>query len=169
MKDLWRLFPLDGLGPAPRSRAVGPEEIPEPERALLVHKRHMTVALEERHGARLKLHVLARRRDGDLYARRLFLTAAGRPVLFGIMRIDLAATPPAAREQILAERTPLGAILIAQKVLRRIEPHRYIEVRPTRWLARLLAVRAGEPLYGRLARIHCSGVPAVDLLEVVAR
>ncbi len=168
--SLWNIFPEDGLGPAPHGRAVAGEDLPGPHRRLLIHKRHMTVILREHHDADVDLHVLARRHDGDLYARRLILTVSGTdlPVLFGIMRIHLENAPAAAREEILAEETPLGAILIGHGVLRRLEPVKFLEITPTAPMARLLRVSTLRPLYGRLAQIHCGGERAVDLLEVVA-
>ncbi len=167
---LWNLLPEDNLGPPPHGSAVQGESLPGPHRRLLIHKRHMTVALREYHDADVDLHVLARRHDGDLYVRRLVLTVNGTdlPALFGIMRIHLDNAPPAAREEILAERTPLGEILIGHGVLRRIEPIKFLEITPTAPLARLLRVSTLRPLYGRLAQIHCGGERAVDLLEVVA-
>lgn len=169
LADLWGLFPLDGIGPLPDWRAVEGRDLPEPQKRLLVHHGHMTIALGEYHRNPVELQVLDRRRSGDLYARRLVLTVPGNdsPVLFGIMRIDLTATPPEAREEILAETKPLGAILIDWGVLRRIDPRIYLEIRPGPLLAETLRVRSADSLYGRLATIYCGGMAAVELLEVV--
>jgi len=145
------------------------QSLPEPQKKLLVHQGHMTIALGEHHRNPVELQVLDRRRWGEIYARRLVLTVPGNdfPVLFGIMRIDLTATPPEARDEILSETKPLGAILIDHGVLRRIESRHYLEIRPGQVLAERLGVAAEAPLYGRLATIYCGGMAAVELLEVV--
>ena len=169
LEELWNLFPPGGIGSLPEWRAVEGSSLPEPQRRLLVHHGHMTIALGQHHRDPVELQVLDRRRRGEIYARRLVLTVPGKasPVLFGMMKIDLTATPAGAREEILSEKTPLGAILINYGVLRRIEPTLFLEIRPGPLLAEALKVTAADPLYGRLAIIHCGGVPAVQLLEVV--
>jgi chorismate-pyruvate lyase len=168
--EFWRLFPLNGLGPLPRWRLVGGETLPQPYRTLLVHHGHMTRVLEEHYRSKLDLSVLDRRRAGEFYARQVLLTVrkTGAPALLGIMRIDLRAARPRAREMILEEKTPLGAILIRHRVLRRIEPFAYLQIDPTEPMVDLLRISPPRPVYGRLATIHCGGAPAVDLCEVVA-
>jgi len=167
--ELWGLFPPGPIGPLPGWCEVEGQSLPEPQKKLLVHQGHMTIALNEHHRSPVQLQVLDRRRWDEVYARRLVLTIPGKqsPVLFGIMRIDLTATPPEAREEILSESKPLGAILIDHGVLRRIESRHYLELRPGPLLAGKCGIAAGAPLYGRLATIYCGGRAAVELLEVV--
>jgi hypothetical protein len=96
------------------------------------------------------------------------LQSDGRIVQSGIVRIHLQYCSEPVRDAILAERTPLGRILIEHNVLRRIEPTAYFRVKPgpylRGWFGRL------EPFetYGRLGIIHCDGEPAIELLEVLA-
>jgi chorismate-pyruvate lyase len=170
LKELWNLFPQNGLGPLPGCRLVAAREVPPPFHGLLVHHQHMTRTLEKHHRAAMVLRVLERCREGEIYARRIILNAmtTGRPALVGIMRIDLECTPPAVREAILSESAPLGSILIAHRVLRRIEPFAYLKIAPSAPMVKLLRISPSQPAYGRLATIHCGGLPAVDLLEVVA-
>src|SRR5262249_19145100 len=94
--------------------------------------------------------------------------ATGKVVQFGIMRIDLDLTSPSVREAIVAERTPLGRILIEHDVLRRIEPTAFVRIQPGPAQLARFAMTQPQPLYGGLAFIHVDEKPAVELLEGVA-
>lgn len=147
---------------------VAPAEIPQPARRLLVHDGHMTVTLEEYHGVSMHLRVHQQRTDGDVYARKISLHTApdGPPVLAGLMRIHLAACPPAVRAEVTAGTSPLGRVLIAHDVLRRLESGPYY-----RWCGRDLPLRfpfrCDVQPFARLATIHCDDEPTVELLELI--
>src|SRR5262249_3526568 len=108
-------------------------------------------------------------RDGLDYARKIILTlrGSGKVVLFGIVRINLEYCSPPVREAILAEKTPLGRVLIEHNVLRRIEPLAYFRVDPGLRQLAWFGLDQPAPLYGRLGFIHCDEQPAVELLEIV--
>src|SRR5262249_23703505 len=164
----YRLFAADA--PLPEHELLNPPDVPEPYRSLLVHEQHMTVTVEEFYRSPVDVVVLDRRRDGDTYARKILLKlrADGRNVQSGIVRIrvDLCSEP--VRDAILAERTPLGRILIEHDVLRRIEPTAYFRLRPGPYLRNWFGRPDPFATYGRLGIIHCDGQPAIDLLEVLA-
>ncbi len=149
---------------------VAADWMPEPYRKLLVHEHHMTVTVEAHHGSLVDVRVLETKRDGDSYARKILLAlqSDGRVVQFGLVRIWLNYCSPAVREAILAEKTPLGRILIEHNVLRRIEPTEYMRVTPGPEMMTWFGLTTPETTYGRLALIHCDGKPAVELLEIVA-
>ena len=168
LSELLALFPTPG--PPPFDAAPVPADaVPPPYRGLLVHDYHMTVTVEAYHGDLVDVRVLARRQDGDSYAREILLTRRGdgRVVQFGIVRIHLQYCSPAVRAEILAGRTPLGRILIKHEVLRRIEPTAYLRVVPGPNMMTWFGLAEPRPTYGRLAYIHCDGRPAVELLEIV--
>jgi chorismate-pyruvate lyase len=130
----------------------------------------MTVTLESFHKSPVDVHILACYQEGDIYARKIILTtqSTGRIVLFGIVRMDLSKCSAPVREAIVAGNTPLGRVLIQHDVLRRIETVAYLRIQAG---AKQMAWFGGgepQPIYGRLALIHCDGRPAVELLEVVA-
>jgi chorismate-pyruvate lyase len=168
LRDLLRLFPP--TGDLPEYEYVPADEVPPPYHGLLVHPHHMTVTVESHHGDLVDVRILARRQDGDSYARKILLAlqGCGRVVQFGIMRVRLRYTSPAVREEIVAGRTPLGRILIRHNVLRRIEPTAYVRVIPGTAMMGWFGLERPRPTYGRLAYIYCDGKPAVELLEVVA-
>ncbi|HZN60620.1 MAG TPA: hypothetical protein VFD71_21280 [Planctomycetota bacterium] len=167
--SLLELFPEDALNLS-RFEEVGPAEVPEPYRRLLVHRHHMTVTLEEHHNSPVTLEVLVRRRRGDDYARRLVLRAGSEQkiVLLGIMRFHLQHTKEEVRNAIIEEKTPLGRILIENNVLRWIEPHSYWRLHLDDELRRIFGVQKAAVTYGRVAFIICHNSPAVQLLEIVA-
>jgi hypothetical protein len=168
LEDLFDLFP--GADDRPGYELIRGDEMPEPYRGLLVHEHHMTVTVEAHHGGPVDVRVLAVRREGDLYARKILLVhqATGKVVQFGIVRIDFTVTPAAVREAIVAQGTPVGRILIEHDVLRRIEPTAFLRSAPGPAQMAWFGLTAPAPIYGRLAIIHFDGQPAVELLEVVA-
>jgi hypothetical protein len=157
-------------GDLPEYEMVPADEVPPPYRELLVHEHHMTVTVERYHGSLVDVRVLDRRRDGDAYARKILLTlqSTGRVVQFGIVRIHLNYCTPEVRRELLAEKTPVGRILIEHNVLRRIEPTAYLRIIPGPAMMGWFGLDHPRPTYGRLALIHCDEQPAVELLEVVA-
>jgi hypothetical protein len=168
VRTLFAYFPaFDDLS---ASEVVPADEVPPPHDKLLVHKRHMTVTVEAHHGSLVDVRILDRRQSGDHYARKILLARqdTGQVVQFGIMRINLRFCSKAVRDAIVAGQTPLGRILIQNKVLRRIEPTAYLRVTPGPAMMRWFALDHPKVTYGRLAIIHCDERPAVELLEIVA-
>jgi chorismate-pyruvate lyase len=145
------------------------EGMPEPFRNLLAHEHHMTVTVEAHWHELVNVRILASRRDGNYYTRKIILTTqqSERVVLFGIVRINLDYCAPAVRTAILAADVPLGRILIQHNVLRRIEPTAYFRVDPGAKQLAWFGLQAPQPLYGRLGYIYCDHRPAVELLEIV--
>jgi chorismate-pyruvate lyase len=168
--DIRMLFALFGPGDLPEYEFVPADEVPPPYHGLLVHEHHMTVTVEAHHGSLVDVRVLARRHDGDFYARKILLAlqSTGRIVQFGIARVNLRYCSPAVRAEILAAHTPLGRILIQHNVLRRIEPTAFLRVIPGPAMMEWFGLERPQPAYGRLAYIHCDGQPAIELLEIVA-
>lgn len=167
LAELFGLFP-----PAvdlPEFEEVAPESMPDVFRELLVHEHHMTVTVEAHHGDLVDVRVLASRRLGHVYARKIVLTlrGSGKIVLFGIVRINLDFCSPPVRKAIVAAKTPLGRVLIEHNVLRRIEPTAYFRVQPGPRQLAWFGLTRPQPLYGRLGFIHCDEQPAVELLEIV--
>jgi hypothetical protein len=143
---------------------------PEPYKSLLVHAEHMTVSMERFHDSPVAVGVLGRRQQGDEYAREIVLTKQGTtiPVQYGLVRFHLEYVTEPVRREILAERTPLGRILINHNVLRHIDLAAILEITAGPGLAAALHMPVGAVTYGRLATIFCDRQPAVDLLEISA-
>lgn len=169
LETLFRLFsPADDL--PTRHDIVPGSAVPPPYHDLLVHEFHMTVTVENFHRELVDVRVLQATRDGDQYARKILLVLKHtlRVVQFGIVRMDLSRCNALVREAIVAERTPLGRVLIENDVLRRIEPTNYLRIEPGPAQMAWFGLVAPRPLYGRLGIIHWNNLPAVELLEIVA-
>lgn len=152
-----------------RTRMIEAAAMPASYRSLLAHDGHMTEVLERHHGGMLEVRPYRIHREGDIYGRRLDLHAAGvdGPIMTGIMIFNLALVAPEVREEIVAARTPLGAILIRRRILRRVVCEAFLEFDAEDPLVARFARGAARPAYGRLATIDCDQRPVVDLLEVV--
>jgi chorismate-pyruvate lyase len=165
---LYGRFPdADGM---PTVEAIPSYEIPEPYRALLVHHHHMTVTVEKQYGERVDVRVLESRREGSDYSRKILLELAGsrRVVQFGIVGIDLDLLSPTVRDQITAQGTPLGRVLIENNVLREVHPTGYLRIQANASLKLWFGMVRDEPLYGRLGVITADGRPAIEVLEILA-
>jgi len=190
---LVRLF--CGLADFGECRSVTPDQVPEPARTLLDHRSHMTVSMERFHGCAVRLRVVAEADDGrehgpnnGWYAREILLeTPAGKIVQHGIVRIDLTHLDAPTARAIREGRQPLGRILIEAGMLRDVHGVKLLEIMPGPHLQDLFrltapgpagiaraavmsgtAGMAGAPVYGRVADIELDGLPAVELLEIVA-
>jgi hypothetical protein len=145
-------------------------QLPAPYRQLLAHEHHMTVTMEEFHGAPLELEVVQQLSGSTSYAREIVLRRASdlRPVQYGIVRLHWEVLPPSARGPIERHEAPLGRILMEQSVLRQVRLAHLWSVEPTQWLRRLLERDSDSLLYGRTALILCNGQPGIELLEIAA-
>lgn len=154
----------------PLCMVVQPDEIPHPQDALLVHHEHMTVVLQKFHGRPVTVEVMEEHFAGDYYTRKICLRPEGSQTVveWGVVRLDLRFIPPAARDEILAKKLPLGAVLIKHNVLRRIKPRWFLQFPPDGPVLRMFGAQENHPLYGRVGTIYCNGKPAIELLEIVA-
>ena len=168
IEHLYRLFP--DSADVPHAESVPADDVPEPYRQLLVHTHHMTVTVERFYGDPVDVTVLACRRDGDEYARKILLSlhASHKVVQFGLVRINLGVCPPAVKAEIVDGKTPLGRVLIQHDMLRRIEPVGYLRLRLSERMAEWFGVVAGAETFGRLGVIYTGDAPAVEVLEILA-
>jgi chorismate-pyruvate lyase len=153
-----------------RLDCVASADLPPSFRQLLDHHSHMTVTVEQFHGAPVTVQVLQQRFEGDRYLREIILrTTAESPkvALYGIVDLNLSVLDPQVRSEILAGKSPLGRILIEHQVLRKVTLERLYRVSPGPQLVRLMEGCQGSPLFGRSARIDLNGHPALKLLEIV--
>ncbi|MCH7227590.1 hypothetical protein [Haloferula sp. A504] len=127
------------------------DEVPSPQRDLLVHDRDMTTSLGDFHGDVIALTVLRSALDGDLYRREVTLDTAadGRPVEYGLIVMHLDTFPTEQRQRVVDEQTPLGTILNESGIPYLSAPQGFYTV-PRAPLARLFpASSGGADLYGR--------------------
>lgn len=150
-------------------KSVPASDVPYPHKDLLAHTSHMTVTVEQFHGDSVDVQVLQARSEASRYLREiLLLTQKSRLVVqYGIVRLNPAFIPDAPRQEILAQKKPLGRVLIDHDVLRKIELFDLIEVGCGPKLAQLFSVPEGTLTYGRTAMLYCNNEPAIELLEII--
>jgi hypothetical protein len=85
----------------------------------------MTEVLEKHHGSPVEVEVMVEAIEGDVYTRKIKLTPRSQPkkvVELGIAKLDLRYLSQEVKDEILAKKLPLGAVLIKHNVLRRVKP-----------------------------------------------
>jgi chorismate-pyruvate lyase len=166
---LYRLFP--DSPDRPTAVEVAADDVPHPYHKLLVHTHHMTVTVEDFYRSPVDVRVLACRREGNEYARKILLTLkedARRVVQFGLVRINLAVCPEPVRNAIIEGKTPLGRILIEHNMLRRIEPLAFLRVTLGPVMTEWFHAAPGTETFGRIGVIYTGKRPAVEVLEILA-
>ena len=144
------------------------DELPEPYRTLLAHTDHMTVAMESRHACPVDVEVLQVHNKPPIYTREILLRRESdrQIVQYGIASLNLDCFPEPVQQEILAQTTPLGRILISNELFRQVELGAVWEVN-TGPDFRSRCETETETTFGRTALIHLDGSPAIRLLEIV--
>jgi len=156
--------------PAIEVQFVPTESIPQPQRGLLVHFSDMTSTLTRHYGESLALKVLQRHQGPQWYRRHIILetVASRRPVEYGAMRILLPLLSEAARLEVLAARSPLGAVLARHQIAYRHCPGGFFKIRSNRLIERSLALPSPQWLYGRCNCMSDSvGRVVAEVIEVL--
>lgn len=149
---------------------VSPEEVPEPYRQLLVHRRDMTPTLEQYHGEQVELEVLQRWTAGEHFFRHIALVgvSSGRPVEYGAIRIDLGALDDAARRQVLECRVPLGRILASLGITHQGCPGGFFRILSNALISRVLRIEGPQRLYGRCNCLtDAAGRTIAEVIEIM--
>lgn len=149
---------------------VDAQAMPEPYRSLLVHRDDMTPTLEKFHGAKLHLRVLGRRRKGEQYYREVVLVLDGseQPVEFGAIKINLNLFQPAVREEILAERRPLGHLLEEYDVRHRSQPRAFLRLASDQLINDALNLSGAQLLFGRCnSLLDEQDRPLAEIVEIL--
>lgn len=146
------------------------QDCPEVYRDMLAHTAHMTVTVERRHECAVTVEVLENRLTDTHYLRKILLrrSSDNRVVQFGIVRLQLSALRTEVRDEIMAQKIPLGRVLIQHNVLRHVQLNAVWEVVCGSELAKCFELDGNPTTFGRTALIYCDGEPAVELLEIVA-
>jgi len=154
----------------PPIEAVEGEAVPEPYKSLLVHQDDMTPTLEKFHGERIHLAVLSRQQRDDFYFREvvLLLDKTDQPVEFGAIKINLALFPPAARNEILQERRPLGTLLADYTITHTSRPKAYLRIHSDDFINAALKLDQSQWLYGRRNTLwDPQQRPLAEILEIL--
>jgi chorismate-pyruvate lyase len=168
-------YPLDefyarsGLALPPLDQVDG-EALPEPYRSLLVHERDMTSTLEDFHNAGIHLRLVGRHQRDQEYFREVVLALDGteRAVEFGAIKIHLNRLPETVRQQILAERFPLGHILKDCGLPYLSRPKAFIRIASDKTINALLGLSGAHVLYGRRNTLfNPRSEPIAEIVEIL--
>jgi hypothetical protein len=163
--DFYRQLQL----PLPKIRQVAAHEMPEPERRLLAHNRDMTPTLEAAHGRSIHLRVLEHVVNDGMVRRlvALMLDEVNTPVEMGAIRIFLDRLPARARDAVLEEREPFGAVLRRTGVRHSSRPQAYFRVTADALMRDALQI-GRRSLYGRRNTIWDSeDAPLAEVVEIL--
>lgn len=153
-------------------KQVSAGSMPGYARTLLSHNEHMTVTMEEFHGTSVDVEVLKVHKSEQFYSRKILLKrhSDGHVVQFGIVRLNFAHIDEVVRQEIEAEQTPLGRVLIKHNVLRHVQLVGLWKIAIGKELRERFSIPADwSPfLYGRTALIYTEEEPAVELLEIAS-
>ena len=146
------------------------DSVPAPNDQLLDHHEHMTVTVESHYGEKVDVHVHRCKRRNEWYSREITLvTQQSRKIVqYGIVRLDTTKLDNEVWQKIESQGVPLGRVLIEHNVLREVQMCELWKVTAGPSLASMMHLQIGDELYGRTALIYCDGVPAIELLEIVA-
>ena len=145
-------------------------EVPEPYRGLLVHDRDMTPTLENYWESQIALDVLARSQTGGDLLRHVILRAAGgQPAAFGAIRIHLEPFPPAARQDILQCRQPLGSLLRKHAIPHSSAPTGFFRMPPNALTRQAFGSADASAHYGRHNRLSSDAGLLAEVVEILPR
>jgi hypothetical protein len=149
---------------------VSAGQLPSEYQRLLYHQEHMTVAMEALYESLVQVEVLETRLTETHYSRKILLRRQDNDhvVQFGIMRINLGCISDDVRDEIISQKRPLGRILVRHNLLRMIRLDRLWRITPGEDLCGLFGLASPVDTFGRTAGIDLDGVPAVEVLEIVA-
>lgn len=145
-------------------------QLPEHERALLVHDRDMTSTLSGFHRSELNLHVLEKQGTPDYLMRLVVLTKRELPVPveFGAIGIRLEVLPPALREKIQEGRVPLGGLLAQFNLRYESSPQAFFQIAVDAFIGERLLEPVGTLLCGRCNVLMLpDGEVFADIVEII--
>jgi hypothetical protein len=167
LREVYESLPIP---PAIEAWFAAPETIPQPQQNLLVHVDDMTSTLTRHYGEPISLRVLGRQHDPQWYRRHIVLETAQsrRPVEYGAIRILLPLLSDAARREVLAAQTPLGAVLARHGLKHHHCPGGFFKIRSNHLIEQSLALPAPAWLYGRCNCISDgAGRTVAEVVEIL--
>ncbi len=161
---------LDGA-PQPATAALDAGALPAPYQDLLDHDRPMTPTLAGHFGEPMKIRVLAQRRGGQHYVRKITMEGerTGRVTQIALIRIDLTRFDKAAQDQICHSDRPFGQVLAGCGIAFTCRPTDFFAVTPDEAMASALGLDGPPQLYGRRNQLkEQNGFVLADVIEILA-
>ena len=166
---LIRFYEQEQLPPLEFNEAEG-DDLPQPQRHLLVHSRDMTTRLERYHRTSITLKTLYIAQEPHSYFREVLLIDdnTGKPVEYGAIEIHLEVFPEELRQQILEGHKPLGGILVDNDFPFISETQSYFSVQSDKHIQKQLELSGKVTLHGR-ANLLCTadGETIANIVEIL--
>ena len=156
--------------PANTFHHLPPQSLPEPARQLLVHSQDMTSTLAAFHESPLRVEILQRQRENDLYLREVFLrtVASDSIVEYGVIAIALEQFTPPEQEAVQAGQIPLGGLLHRFKIPFESAPIGFFSASGDSLAGTPLQTSKGVTCFGRFNRLtKPTGEPLAWILEIL--
>jgi chorismate-pyruvate lyase len=158
------LIPASAFHPQPAN------SLNERARRLLVHTQDMTSTLSAFHESPLRVEVLQRQLQHDVYLREVFLhtLTANSIVEYGVIAIALDQFTPPQQEEIQAGQIPLGALLHRFQIAFESAPIAFFSVSGEALAGTPLKASNGVTCFGRFNRLtKPTGEPLAWILEIL--
>lgn len=166
----WKFMRVAWRMPAFAMRRLPADELPEPERSLLVHPNDMTSTLAAFHGSQLRLEVLQQRWLDELYLREVFLRTLDRDriVEYGVIAIALEQFTPVQQAIIKNGEMPLGGLLRRHEISFESAPICYFSIE-THLLEETHRLALNRPeCFGRFNHLaKPTGEPLAWIMEIL--
>jgi hypothetical protein len=146
------------------------DSLPQPAKRLLVHAHDMTSTLAAFHESALRVEILQRRRQDDLYLREVFLrTVTSEAIVeYGVIAIALDEFTPPQQEAVQAGQMPLGALLHCFEIPFVSAPIGFFAITAEALAATPLRATGDSTCYGRFNRLtKPTGEPLAWILEIL--
>jgi chorismate-pyruvate lyase len=144
--------------------------VPEPARRLLVHSNDMTSTLAAFHESTLRVEVLQRQRENELYLREVFLrTKPGDAIVeYGVIAIALEQFTPEQQQAVQAGQIPLGGLLHRFKIAFESAPIGFFSASGAALARTPLSAPTDATCFGRFNRLtKPGGEPLAWILEIL--
>ena len=156
--------------PLPPVEFLDGEQLPQPQRSLLVHQDDMTPTLRAHHASDITLEVVQAEMSDDFVMRQVVLHRAsdGAAVEYGAIGIHLDGFPDKVKRLIREGHEPLGGILESENIPHTSAPRAWFTIEADEHTGDLLRVPPGTKLHGRCnALTHPGGIVFADIVEIL--
>ncbi|MGH7956101.1 MAG: hypothetical protein ACREH8_03710 [Opitutaceae bacterium] len=156
--------------PADAFRALPPKSLGEPARRLLVHSQDMTSTLAAFHESSLRVEILQRRRENELYLREVFLRTVPVDAIveYGVIAIALKQFTPVQQDAVEAGQIPLGGLLHRFKIPFESAPIGFFSASGESLASTPLQAPKDANCFGRFNRLtKPTGEPLAWILEIL--
>ena len=128
---------------------VSRDEVEQPYRELLCHRRDMTSSLARFHQGEVSLEIFTQQEEAGFYRREVLLRVGAKPVEYGMIRIFLSEFSDEVKDEILKGQRPLGTILNESGLSYSSRPGGFLRIPGSSFEPNFFPSSGGGFLFGR--------------------